>query len=93
MILATVPSCGATTGVSIFMISNTRTASPFFTAWPTEASILNTFPAAPASILTLPAPPAGAAAFGAAAGAAGAAARLGAAAGALTLPFSYPVTS
>ena len=58
--LATVPSCGATTGVSIFMISNTRTASPFFTAWPTEASILNTFPAAPASILTLPAPPAGA---------------------------------
>ena len=65
------------------MISNTRTASPFFTAWPTEASILNTFPAAPASILTLPAPPAGAAAFGAAAGAAGAAARLGAAEGAI----------
>ena len=67
--LATVPSCGATTGVSIFMISRTRTASPFFTASPTFFSILNTFPAAPASILMLPAP-AEAAGAAAAAGAA-----------------------
>ena len=52
--------------------------SPFLTASPTDFSSLNTFPAAPASILTLPAP---AAAAGFAAGAAaGAAARLGAAA-------------
>ena len=93
LMLATVPSSVATTGVSIFMISRTKIVSPFFTDAPTEDSILNTFPAAPASILTLPAPPAGAAAFGAAAGAAGAAARLGAAAGALTLPFSSTVTS
>ena len=47
--------------------------SPFLTASPTDFSSLNTFPAAPASILTLPAP---AAAAGFAAGAAaGAAAR------------------
>ena len=65
--------------------------SPFLTASPTDFSSLNTFPAAPASILTLPAP---AAAAGFAAGAAaGAAARLGAAAGALTAPFSSTVTS
>ena len=68
LMLATVPSSVATTGVSIFMISRTKIVSPFFTDAPTEDSILNTFPAAPASILTLPAPPAGAAAFGAAAG-------------------------
>ena len=52
------------------MISRTRTASPFFTASPTFFSILNTFPAAPASILMLPAP-AEAAGAAAAAGAAG----------------------
>ena len=91
--LATVPSCGATTGVSIFMISNTRIVSPLLTACPTDASTLKTLPAAPASTFTLPAAPAagaGAAAFGATAGAA---ARLGAAAGALTLQFSYTVTT
>ena len=89
--LATVPSSGATTGVSIFMISRTRTVSPFFTASPTFFSILNTFPAAPASILTLPAPALGAAAaFGAAGAATGAAALLGAAP---VLPFSSTVTS
>lgn len=88
--LATVPSCGATTGVSIFMISRIRSVSPFFTASPTLASSLNTFPAAPASTLMLPAP-AGAAAFGAAA--AGAAALLGALAVLGVLPVSSTVTS
>ena len=77
--LATVPSSGATTGISIFIASTTTTASPFFTACPTLASILNTLPAAPASTLMLPAPAALAAgaaagaALGAALGAAGAA--------------------
>ena len=67
------------------------TASPFFTAWPTFASILNTFPAAPAFTSMEPAPPAGAA-FGAAAGAVfGAVAGL--AAGAAPAPFSSTVTS
>ena len=90
--LATVPSSGATTGVSIFITSRTKTGSPLFTAVPGVASILNTFPAAPASILTLPAAPV-AAGFAAGAAGAGAAARHGAATGALTLPFSSTVTS
>ena len=68
--LATVPSCGATTGISIFMASSTRTVSPAFTAVPTPASILQIFPGTEAVTSTLPAAPAGAAAFGAAAGAA-----------------------
>ena len=76
--LATVPSCGATTGVSIFIISNTKIGSPFFTCLPTADSSLNTLPAAPASILMLPAAPD---AFGAAvAGAEAAALGAGAAA-------------
>ncbi len=91
--LATVPSCGATTGVSIFIISSTRIGSPFFTCLPTADSSLNTFPAAPASILMLPAAPD---AFGAAAGAGAAA--LGAGAGAAVgaawdAPVSSTVTS
>ena len=86
--LATVPSCGATTGVSIFITSNTKIASPLLTAVPGSASILNTFPAAPASILTLPAPATGAAAGAAAAGAAFRGAAVGAAA-----PVSSTVTS
>ena len=89
--LATVPSSGATTGVSIFIISRTKIVSPFFTASPAFASILNTFPAAPASILTLPAPAAAGAAAGAAA-ATGAAALLGAATEGV-LPVSSTVTS
>ena len=69
------------------------TASPFLTAAPTCFSILKTFPAAPASILTAPAP-AEAAFFGAAAGAAAFGAAAGAAAaGAETLPVSSTVTS
>ena len=67
--LATVPSCGATTGISIFIASRMITGSPAFTACPTLASTLNTFPAAPAVTFTEPAEAAGAA-FGAAAGAA-----------------------
>ena len=89
--LATVPSCVATTGVSIFIISRIRIVSPFFTASPTLDSILNTFPAAPASILTLPAPDA-AAGFAAGA-AAGAATLFGAAVEAAVLPVSSTVTS
>ena len=88
--LATVPSSVATTGVSIFMISRTKIVSPFFTDAPTEDSILNTFPAAPASILMLPAPAEAAGAAGAAAGFA--AVRLGAAAPDV-LPVSSTVTS
>ena len=65
--LATVPSCGATTGISIFIASRMITGSPAFTACPTLASTLNTFPAAPAVTFTEPAEAAGAAAFGAAA--------------------------
>ena len=87
--LATVPSCGATTGVSIFITSNTKMVSPLLTAVPGFASSLNTFPAAPASILMLPAPAAGAAV---AAGAAAGVAFLGAAAGAAA-PVSSTVTS
>ena len=91
--LATVPASGATTGISIFIASRIRTASPFSTLSPTFFSSLNTLPAAPASILMLPAPVfaagAGAAAFGAATGAA---ALLGAEAEA-ALPFSSTVTS
>ena len=64
--LATVPSCGATTGISIFMASSTRTVSPAFTAAPTFASILQILPGTEAVTSTLPAAPAGAAAFGAA---------------------------
>ena len=90
--LATVPSSGATTGVSIFITSNTRIASPRFTASPTFLSMLNTFPAAPASIFTFPAPPAAGAEAAGAAGA-GAAARLGAAGAAAPVPFSSTVTS
>ena len=85
--LATVPSSGATTGISIFIASTVTMASPAFTACPTLASILNTFPAAPAFTWILPAP-AGAAAFGAAAGAAfGAATGAAAATGAVPAPF------
>ena len=92
--LATVPSSGATTGISIFIASMMITASPFFTLCPTLASSLNTFPAAPAFTSMLPAfPAAGAAAFGAALGAALGAAALGAAAGAVPAPFSSTVTS
>ena len=68
------------------MISRTRTVSPFFTASPTFFSILNTFPAAPASILMFPAPAEAAGAAGAAAGFA--AVRLGVAA-----PDVLPVSS
>ena len=65
------------------------TASPFLTAWPTLASILNTLPAAPASTLTEPAP---AAAFGAAGAAFGAA--FGTAFGAAaTTPFVEPYST
>ena len=84
--LATVPSFGATTGVSIFITSSTAIESPAFTASPTFTSMLNTFPAAPASTLMLPAP------CGAAALAGAGAAALGAAAGAgadTAPPFSY----
>ena len=92
--LATVPSLGATTGISIFIASMVTTGSPDFTAWPTAASILNTLPAAPASTRMLPAAPAGAAALGAALGAAFGAA-LGAVLGTATgaVPLSSTVTS
>ena len=43
LMVATVPSCGATTGISIFMASSTRTASPAFTAVPAAASIFADF--------------------------------------------------
>ena len=56
--LATVPSCGATIGFSIFIASRIKIVSPFFTEAPTLASTLNTLPATGASTLTLPAPPA-----------------------------------
>ena len=87
--LATVPSLGATTGISIFIASIIITASPALTVDPTLASILNTLPAAPASILTDPAPAeaAGLAAAGAAFGAALGAA-LGAAGAAEPAPYS-----
>ena len=87
--LATVPSSGATTGISIFIASIITTASPFFTLCPTLASSLNTLPAAPAFTWIEPAPAAGAAAFGAAGAALGAvagAAALGAC-GAAPAPF------
>ena len=74
------------------MISRTRMASPFFTASPTFFSILNTFPAAPASILTLPAPEEAGFAAGAAGAATGAAARFGAPTLGV-LPVSSTVTS
>ena len=64
--LATVPSSGATTGISIFIASTVTMVSPVFTTCPTLASILNTFPAAPAFTWMLPAP--ADAAFGTAAG-------------------------
>ena len=80
--LATVPSCGATTGISIFMASTTTPGPPALSAWPTFASTLKTFPAAPAVTLMLPAPEAGAAALGAAFGAALGAAFTAGAAGA-----------
>ena len=76
--LATVPSSGATTGISIFIASMITTASPFETFCPTFASILNTLPAAPASTLIPPAAPAALGAAGAAFGATGAVAFLGA---------------
>ena len=65
--LAIVPSCGATTGISIFMDSRIMMLSPAFTACPTEATTLRTLPGTEALTLTAPAPAAGAAAFGAAA--------------------------
>ena len=89
--LATVPSCGATTGVSIFMISSTTTGSPFFTAAPGAATTSTTLPAAPAVMEMLPAAPA-AAGFAAGAGAGAAALGAGAAAGA-PFVFSSTVTS
>ena len=69
--LAIVPSSGATTGISIFIDSRITTLSPAFTACPTAASTLNTFPGTEAVISIPPAAPAAGA--GAAAGAAGAA--------------------
>ena len=90
--LATVPSSGATTGISIFIASIITTVSPFFTLCPTLASILNTFPAAPAFTCMEPAPFAAAGAAGAAFGAAFGAVALGAA-GALPAPVSSTVTS
>ena len=74
-ILATVPSSGAATGISIFIASIVTTASPAFTAVPTGASILTTLPCVPALTLIEPAPAAAAffaGAFGAATAAAGA---------------------
>ena len=59
--LATVPSCGATTGISIFIASRMMMESPAFTACPTLASTLHTLPGTEAVTFTLPAP---AAAFG-----------------------------
>ena len=92
--LATVPSEGATTGISIFIASRTTTVSPAFTACPTLASTLNTLPAAPASILTEPAPAlAAGAAAGAALGAATGAALGAAATGAPVAAPSSTVTS
>ena len=76
------------------MDSRITTLSPAFTACPTLAATLTTFPGTEAVTFTAPAPApaAGAAAFGAAAGAALGAA-FGAAAGADTLPVSSTVTS
>ena len=66
--------------------------SPVFTTCPTLASILNTFPAAPAFTWMLPAP--ADATFGAGAGAAfGAAFGAAGATGAAPAPFSSTVTS
>ncbi len=42
--LATVPSSGATTGISIFIASRMIMLSPAFTACPTDASIFRTLP-------------------------------------------------
>ena len=100
--LATVPSSGATTGISIFIASRMMTASPFLTACPTLTSTLKILPAAPASTLMLPAAPlalgAAAGALGAALGAAGAFAATGAPVAApystttsYTLPFTVMV--
>ena len=89
---ATVPSCGATTGISIFIASRITIASPAFTACPTLASTLNTLPGTEAFTSIAPAAAAGFAAAGAALGAAFGAA-FGAAAGAPFPAFSSTVTS
>ena len=72
--LATVPSSGATTEFSIFIASNTKIVSPFFTACPGLALIDKTLPGIGAVTLTLPSLPvaagAGAACWTAFAGAA-----------------------
>ena len=53
--LATVPSCGATTGISIFIASTITMLSPAFTACPTDASIFTTLPGTEAVTFTEPA--------------------------------------
>ena len=54
--LATVPSCGATTGISIFIASTITMLSPAFTACPTDASIFTTLPGTESVTFTEPAP-------------------------------------
>ena len=94
---ATVPACGATTGISIFIASSVTIASPGLTDCPTEALTFVTLPGTEALTFTEPAPAEaafGAAAFGAAAFGAAAGAAFGAAAGAAAeAPFSSTVTS
>ena len=90
---ATVPSSGATTGISIFIASRITIGSPAFTAWPALASSLNTLPGTDAVTSMEPALAAGAAAAGAAAGAFGAAFGAAARTGALPAPPSSTLTS
>ena len=70
---ATVPSSGATTEFSIFIASNTKIVSPFFTACPGLALIDKTLPGIGAVTLMLPSAPDAAGAEAGAALAAGAA--------------------
>ena len=91
---ATVPSSGATTGISIFIASRITIGSPAFTDAPALASILNTLPGTEAVTSTDPAAAAGAAGAAAGAGAAfGAAFGAAARTGALPAPPSSTLTS
>ena len=56
--LATVPSCGATTGVSIFMILGTTRQDHLSTAAPGSSATSTTLPAAPA-VMEMPSPACG----------------------------------
>ena len=91
--LATVPSSGATTEFSIFIASNTKIVSPFFTACPGLALIDKTLPGIGAVTLMLPSAPDAAGAGVGAALAAGAAFAAGLTGALAVLPVYSTVTS